>query len=517
MANINNIVNVQISINTGGLNPRDFGINLSITPDDTLPASDSLRLYQSLDAVGDDFSTTSEPYISAEVYFAQSLPPKAYMIGRWFKTASKAILQGGGAPADVSTFTAISDGSFKIKTIDVTGIDFTTDANYSDIANTITNALFGAGVLATTCIFVPTLNAFEISSDATGATETLTFASPTGGGTDISELAKLSETSATSLSQGQDAETIVQAFDRFRSINNIFYFVTTDVSERDQPTIVELSQHIQALGSSAPYFLFTDSADPQALVTDDATSVPALLFAAQSPRTTCDWQTATETTEGLYNKYLAVSSAAFMSGATDFNRISGIPNANLSDRPLIQPTTTLTDTQTQELNRKRVNRFTPVGGGTVSQNVANIYQEGFVVKDGFWQDLVYATDWLQNYIQVNVFDYAQGLSLLGSKIPQTVDGQAQVINVIKNSLDQAITNGFLAPGQLSPVVRQDFINVTQNSDFSGFLPHGYSVYGAPFNTLTESQRAERKMPVFYFWAKTAGAANSFTIVGVIDE
>ncbi|MEE9451375.1 MAG: DUF3383 family protein [Gammaproteobacteria bacterium] len=499
MADINNIVTVNTTITTGGLIAREFGITLWISPNADLPASDPLRTYADLDQVEADFAAGSSPVLAATVYFGAEVTPKNLMIGRWIDTDIAAELVGGELPA-LATITAISDGSLIMNGQSVTAIDFSSDASYADVATTLETALLGAGV-SVTVVFDSLTTSFTIETVAVGAAATLTFATTEGSGTDISDLFALSSTTAVSLSQGTDQQTIEEAFQNFQSINNIFYFVTLDSTENDTQTVIDLSTEI----FDKIYFYFAESSDPQALVTNETTSTFAQLFAQQSSRTAGDWTP--ETSENL-----AIASAAFWSGQTNFEGTNSVPNTNLKNRPLIDPSI-LTTSQATELSRKRVNDFTPIGGGTTSQTVSNVYQFGYMFQNGIWQDIRYGVDWLSNAIQVAVLD----LLIEVNRTPQTIEGQALIKETIETVCKQGITNGLLAPGIVSAPTKSQIISITGNSLFNGTLALGFLVFPQPLSTLSTQDRNARKMPPFYVWTKGSGAVNSVDINLIFDQ
>jgi len=319
---------------------------------------------------------------------------------------------------------------------------------------------------------------------------------------------QLTDDTAIQLNQGVDAETIEEAMAEFKELNDIFYFITLDTEYNDTSTSLDLSTWT----FTRPYMYFTESSDTQALVTNDTTSIPAQLFAQQSERTSCDWTPAASTTSGLYTENLSLSSAAKLSGGVNFNGSNSVINAALKKRPLIEAST-LTTTQSTELDRKRVNRYVPIGGDTVSQTVRDIYEWGYCCANGIWQDIRYGVDWLVNAIQVDVLDGMLETDL----IPQTIQGQMFIKGIIENTCKQGIINGLLAPGETSAIVTNQIITKTGNTDYNGTLANGYLVYPMPLSTMSEAERVARKLPIFYVWVKGSGAVNNVDIVLAFDQ
>ena len=499
MANVNDIVNVTATIETGGLSTRDFGITLFVTDDETLPSSDPLRIYSDLDGVAADFSETSAPYLAAQVYFAQSPFPRNFMVGRWITSDTAAVLTGNTLP-DLSSITDVVDGGFVINDVDVEAMDFSGASSYSDVASIVETACTSAG-LDVAVTYDSIITAIVITTNVTGATATLTYATAGTSTEDAASLLALREEDDASLTQGADAQTIAEAMENFVSINDIFYFITLDPAYKDTQTVIDLSTWV----FDNVYMYFAESSDPACLETDDTSSIFAQLFEQESSRTAGDYTPATSDTTALVVDNLAVSSAARLS-SVNFEGSNTLINPAFKNRPLIDPSS-LTTSQTTELDRKRVNRFVTIGGGTVSSTTQNIYRQGYCFANNIWQDVRYGVDWLTNAIQVAVLD----VLLTDDKVPQTIQGQALIQTTIESVCRQGVTNGLMAAGDVSDVVKSNIISITGNASFDGTLPLGYLVYPQALSTLSDDDRLARKLPPIYVWCKGSGAVNFIDI------
>lgn len=80
MPNISTIVNVNITLGTQQVNTPGFGTALFLST--TSAFSERYRVYDSIDAVGNDFAPTDPEFLAAELYFGQQLQPTQLMIGR---------------------------------------------------------------------------------------------------------------------------------------------------------------------------------------------------------------------------------------------------------------------------------------------------------------------------------------------------------------------------------------------------------------------------------------------------
>lgn len=510
MADISNVVNVQTSIVGGGVQARDFGIVLFVTNDSTMPADNSLQIFASIEDVAAVFSTSSIPYQAASVYFAQSPTPANLMIGRWFVDGVPAQLKGGTLPP-LSELTAITNGAFTFNSVEINGLDFSSATSYQAITAIIEDALTTAAPPQNVTITFNVANTnFIVTNNPIGPTPTMSYFSAPTSGTDISDLLKLSETTAVDLSQGQTAESIEEAMERFESINDIFYMVTLDPTYNDTTTVSDLAAWIE----DRIYLYIAESLDSRVLNTDESDTVFSSLFAAQYLRVSGDWNSTLQSAEGLYTKFLSVSTAARMSSSARQlgDGANVLINPNLKERPLIS-SAKITTTQSNELDRKRVNRFVPFGGNTTSPTITTRYRVGYVFKDNITQDVVVGTDWWANAIQLAVFN----LLINSDVIAQTNTGMTQIVSVISNVCTQAVRNGLLAPGQLSDSVKNQVIAVNGNSDFNGFLPQGYLIYAEPIGVLTEQERVDRLASPIYVWGKSAGAINRVDISLVFNQ
>ena len=91
------------------------------------------------------------------------------------------------------------------------------------------------------------------------------------------------------------------------------------------------------------------------------------------------------------------------------------------------------------------------------------------------------------------------------KIPQTDDGVARLQARIANVLDQAVRNGFVAPG----VWRADGFG---DLETDAYLEKGYYIYADSVNNQLQSEREKRAAPAIQCAIKLAGAIHSVDIV-----
>lgn len=149
---------------------------------------------------------------------------------------------------------------------------------------------------------------------------------------------------------------------------------------------------------------------------------------------------------------------------------------------------TLTAQQASTLQAKNCNVFVRYANDTA------IIQEG-VMANGDFFDERHGLDWLQNYVQNNLWNL---LYTSTTKIPQTEAGVTRLLTNVEQSMDQAVNNGLVAPGIWNG---GDIGHITAGDT----LTKGYYVYASPLSAQAQADREARKSPVIQVAAKLAGA------------
>ena len=118
--------------------------------------------------------------------------------------------------------------------------------------------------------------------------------------------------------------------------------------------------------------------------------------------------------------------------------------------------------------------------------------------NGYFFDEVHGTDWLQNAVQTAIYNL---LYTSLTKVPQTDGGVNIIVSTICQQLDQAVTNGLVAPG----VWNAGGFGAIKQGDM---LAKGYYVYAQPLASQSQADREARKAPVIQCAIKLAGAVHS---------
>lgn len=151
---------------------------------------------------------------------------------------------------------------------------------------------------------------------------------------------------------------------------------------------------------------------------------------------------------------------------------------------------TLTMSQAAALDSKNCNVF------AYYENDTAILQQG-VMSNGDFFDERHGLDWLQNYVQTNLYNL---LYTSTTKVPQTEAGITRLVANVEQSMNQAVINGLVAPG----VWNGGDIGELKSGDT---LTKGYYVYAQPLDQQAQSDREARKAPLIQVACKLAGAVH----------
>lgn len=486
-------VNVTISLSPLAAATRNFGIGMIVASSDVIDVNERIRYYGALSGITADFGTTAPEYYAATRFFAQVPQPSIVAVGRWAKTATKAVLRGGALTAAqqaLSNFTAITTGAFAI-TVDgvvkqITGMNFSAQSNLNGVANIIQTQL-AAQVAGMTCVWDATNARFVIKGASTGATATLSYAAAPGSGADIKSLLKLTAADgAAAPVGGVAAETLDTAISKLIDASGDWYAAIiadtySDAEALAASALIEAQDKKRRIG-----FTYQNSGALDATVTND---LPSSWKAAGYKRTF--WQYSSD----------AYAIASFFGRACtiDFNGSKTAITMKFKTEPGVAAET-LTVTQAAALKGKNGNVFVNIDNGTA------IIQEG-VNADGSFFDEWHGLDWLENDVQTAVWNL---LYTSTTKVPQTDEGTNKIITTIASRLEQAVTNGLVAPGVWNAA---GFGQLQQTDN----LPKGYYIYAPPYSAQSQADREARKSVPVQVAVKLAGAVHSISVAITVNR
>lgn len=277
-------------------------------------------------------------------------------------------------------------------------------------------------------------------------------------------------------SEEGSVETLVQAVNAALQYTNWYGLAVADSAVIADADIIATAAAVEASSLSRVFAVTTDSAGTIATTSSD--DLASKLKAAGYKRTFVQYSTS--------SKYAAIS--AFGRAFTvNFNGSNTTITLKFKTEPGVTPET-LTDPQASAIDAKNANVYVYYANDTA------ILQQG-VMTNGDFFDERHGLDWLQNYVQTNLFNL---LYTSATKVPQTEAGVTRLLTNVEQSMDQAVNNGLVAPG----VWNSGPIGQLESGDT---LTKGYYVYAQPLASQAQSDREKRKAPVIQIACKLAGA------------
>lgn len=273
-------------------------------------------------------------------------------------------------------------------------------------------------------------------------------------------------------------ETLAQAITAVLQFTNWYGLGIADDEDLSAAEITATAAAIEASSLSRVFAVTSDDAG----IIDSAstTDIASTLKAAGYGRTFVQYSTK--------SKYAALS--AF--GRAFTVNFTG-NNTTLTLKFKTEPGVTyetLTSAQAAAIDAKNANVYVYYANDTA------ILQQG-VMSNGDFFDERHGLDWLQNYVQTNLYNL---LYTSTTKIPQTEAGITRLLSNVEQSLDQAVSNGLVAAGVWNG---GDIGEITAGDT----LTKGYYVYAQPLSSQSQSDREARKSPLIQAAIKLAGAVH----------
>ncbi len=494
MIPVSSIVNVSIAIGATFPARAGFGtLNIVTAETGVIGIAERIRSYQNLDGVTADWGSTTEVVAAATAYFSQQPKPTSLRVSTRYPTDQAAQLRGGSVldnAANLALFTAITDGSFNISidggNEDITALNFSADTDLSEVADAIQTALRAVatgGYTLATCTHDGTR--FFINSGTTGATSTISFllaVSPTTG-TDISSLLQMLQAEGTKV-DGIVAETITASLDAIQNVSDDWYGLVFTKEVRDLIVInTENAVEAAADWAEARVKVFVNTANDLDLLDSVTTTDIASVLKAKKLRRTM-------TTFSSFVDQYPSASIAGRAFTVNFNQANSTITLKFKQMPGIT-VEALTQNQKAVVDSKSANALIEVGA-------SDMFAESFMA-DGVFFDEVHGVDWLTNAIQTTVFGY---LLTSTTKVPYTDKGVAALEQQLINTLDEAVRNGLIAPGE------------TIDGEFLGT---GYKVTTVPVADVNQSDKDARFYQGLSFVILGAGAIHKVQINGVFER
>lgn len=127
-----------------------------------------------------------------------------------------------------------------------------------------------------------------------------------------------------------------------------------------------------------------------------------------------------------------------------------------------------------------------------------------------YSDNVYNLMWLAFALEVAGFN---AIATSSTKLPQTEAGMAVLKGAYQDVLNQAVVNGFLAPGSWnSPDLFGNPADLKSN-----VLEQGWYIYSAPVSLQSQTEREDRQAPLVQIAVKYAGAIHSSDVIVYVNQ
>jgi hypothetical protein len=495
MSNIPTSSVVEVDIAVGATFPPRFGFGVAclVTKEaGNIGRAERIREYLNIDGVTEDWPGDSEVVAAATAYYSQQPKPLVFKVAMRYEDDQPAELRGGSVadtPENLALFTAITDGSFAI-TIDgdaqdITALDFSSETTMAGVATVIETALQAVatgGYTLATCTYKD--NRFRIDPGVAGSASTISFLTPVdpAAGTDISSLLQMQQGEGTTI-QGIDGETITESLDAIENVNSAWYGFgfTKEVRDGVQVNAEDAVQAAAAWAQARVKVFATTSNDLDSYDSVSTADIGYILSNAGYDRTITTFCSKPD----LYPEF-SVLGRAF---TVNFSQPDSTITLKFKQLPGITPED-LTQNQKAVLDTKRINAYIVVGSSPM-------YAESYMASAGQnrFFDEVHGIDWLTNAIQTNVFGYTLTRT---TKVLYTDKGVAAEEQQVIKALDEAVFNGFIAPG------------TTIEGEF---LPLGYKTVTVPVALVNQSDKEARQYNGLSFTVIGAGALHGLQING----
>lgn len=477
---VSDVVGVDVTLSPVAAALRNFGSLLVLGSTDVIDTSERLRQYSDLTGVGADFGIGDPEYQAAELFFGQSPRPGLLYIGRWAQTATSGVLHGGvlsTAEQAIGNFDTVSNGSLDMD-IDgaaqtLSGIDLTSVTDLNGVAAAVQTAFAGAAKMT----WNATYQRFTVESASTGTTSSVGYSTAAGTGTDLGPLMGLVQGTASTPVDGMAAESLDSAVNTLLGQSNAWYGLMVAASGVQDSDYQAVAQTIEAASPSRIFGVTTQAG--AALDPASTTDLAYTLGNAGYARTFTQYSSS--------NAY-AVASLFGRAFTVDFTGRNTTITLKFKQEPGVTPEA-INENQAAALKAKHCNVYVQYNNDTA------ILQEGVMCNGDFFDERQ-GLDWLQNYVQTNLYNL---LYTSPTKIPQTDAGVNMLLTNVERSMAQSVSNGLCAPGVWNSTMQ---FGALHSGDT---LSKGYYVYAAPVATQAAADRAARKSPPIQVAAKLAGA------------
>ena len=429
--------------------------------------------------VGEYFGTSSDEYKFASVYFGgfdnSQVKPATLYFYRLNSTAISAWVRGSAIDTKtaLAQFKLISAGEFNV-TIDgsdvaLTGLDLTAVTSYSDVADTITTALSGAGVVS----FSSQFNAFTVTSATTGELSTVTV--PTG---NVAELMEFSTETAV-ISEGQDANSVTDSMENLTDKFTNFVTFTT-LTEPTDDEALELAQWATTNANAGVLYLYVCWDSSKANLDSNNTTVIAEQLKEANVGATCVC-------------YPSYQMASFIMGVTAsiawdqanstityaFKHLQGL-GADVNS--------------TKDANALDAHKVIYMGNFATRNDNFILSYAGAMLGEWDWLDAYINAVWLCNALQVQLMAMFE----TANRIPYTEAGYSKIRANCKDIIERALNNGVIDAGVNLSNAQKAELTTLLGADYSQEIyTNGYFLQIVDATAQIRQQRKTPSMNLVY--------------------
>lgn len=440
--------------------------------------TDRVRYFSSFDALAKEIPANSPAYWAGNAFFAQNERPTTLAVAQVFTVPTSAVLRGGAVT--LASLKNITDGSFNMTVneteVEVRGLDFSSVSTLAEVAALVGSKLTEVQVSVGT-------DGLIVKTNTSGDGAVLSYATPSGDGTDVSEVLALSEALAASNTVGYTPGDLVSELaiiaTASRCNGSPVYGWIIDAQYRDTMDQMSVSDWVEAR-DPAIFIACTNS--PQAYNTGDTGNIGYYCYNKGYKRTGVIYHNNPQVYPDM--SYLAcalsVDYAAEASAITlKFKQLDGIEPSPL------------TETQLNALTSRNINCYTYIG------NSARTVREGTQALDTWFTDSLVNLDNFKEELQVEVYN----VFLRNKKIPYTTAGQNLLVSAATKICKRYVTNGTFA-------ARDE----ETNGNETGFeTKPAYAISPASISGATASDRAARLAPPISIVCYEAGAFHKVSL------
>ena len=423
--------------------PRIFTNNELVPPDTVLQFTSS-----ELSVIGELFGTTSEEYKRASFYFGfiskSTKSPKKISYYRYVNADLTPKIFGGTDTKAYTDFTSITDGSFDLEIGGVTNTittNFSTATSLADVASLIetqVQAETESQFATATVVYNATRGSFDFTGGiAEDATISVSTAST---GTDVIDLLGWNATAI--FSNGKLTETLTQNLDASINLSTNFatlmyvYGITLSIDDKKEIGAWSKAQNVRYL------FLTTTSYNDAQSHYDNLIIYGGVDVALK----------------GIDGEYHEMCTAC-IAGATAYNQPNSVQNYMYYQFAL---TPTITDnTKSSFLDNLRINYYgqTQVNGQNIS-----FYQRGNLMglsTDPLSENVFINEVWFKDTVGAVLLE----LLLNKQQVAWNGSGRADILNVLQDPIDSAISNGVISTDKpLTAVQKQVITDITNDGE-----------------------------------------------------